>query len=110
MALILACGLGDRPVDAAPLSHKCRMQFPEVRLQHEFTSLELQRLWTLLNVQVIELHAKLFGACRARARARPRTRLSWATVPLESVDVGRREGGIASLEPRHAGDTPTGGF
>ena len=68
---------------------QCRMQFPEVRLQHEFTSLELQRLWSLLNVQVIELHAKLFGACRVRARARPRTRLSWAAVPLESAETGR---------------------
>ena len=100
-------GLGDSLSGGLP---QCRMQFPEVRLQHEFTSLELQRLWTLLNVQVIELHAKLFGACRVRARARPRTRLSWAAVPLESVETGSREGGNAPLEPRHAGDTPTGGF
>ena len=36
----------------------------------EFTSLELQRLWASLNVQVSELHAKLFGACRPSARQR----------------------------------------
>ena len=100
-------GLGDSLSGGLP---QCRMQFPEVRARPTFTSLELQRLWSLLNVQVIELHAKLFGACRVRARARPRTRLSWAAVPLESVETGSREGGNAPLEPRHAGDTPTGGF
>ena len=89
---------------------------PEVRARPTFTSLELQRLWTLLNVQVIELHAKLFRACPTSARARPRTRLARAAVPLESArpvavprefaDVGRCVGGIAALGPRHAGDTP----
>ena len=30
---------------------------------HTFTSLELQRLWTLLKVHSIELHAKLLRGC-----------------------------------------------
>ena len=66
MALCLVCSL----------NFACNS--PEVWVCLEFTSLELQRLWASLNVQVSELHAKLLGACRPSARARPRTQQSRA--------------------------------
>lgn len=52
MALCLVCSL----------NFACNS--PEAWVCLEFTSLKLQRLWASLNVQVSELHAKLFGACR----------------------------------------------
>ena len=48
-------GLGDSLPGGLP---QCRMQFPEVRLQHEFTSLELQRCQTFLKLRSIELRAR----------------------------------------------------
>ena len=103
MALCLVCSL----------NFACNS--PEVWVRLEFTSLELQRLWASLNVQVSELHAKLFGACRPSARARPRTQQSRAcprirqqrACPPVSGSPATLHGGNCSIRAatrrRHAG-------
>ena len=49
--------------------HECRMQFPRTVSYRVSMSLELQRLWKLLKVHSVELHAKLL---QARAACVPR--------------------------------------
>ena len=74
----------------------CSLNFacnsPEAWVRLEFTSLELQRLWASLNIQVSELHAKLFGACRPSARQRLPATLHGGNCSIRAATRRRHAG------------------
>ena len=68
-------------------------------------SLELQRLWTLLKVHSIELHAKLLRACASCLRSSPRAWVRWYARGSGGMCGRRRPGAYLGVGVRVTGLT-----